>query len=61
MAFDISRSFQYTQVKLALYIELLVGDDVRKRGRTVEKLDRALHGTQDAPQAWMGGGVGGTW
>ena len=42
----------YVEIKIRVYIELPTEDAANVNGKTVGKLEKALCGTHDAPQAW---------
>ena len=51
MVMDVSCAFLYAPIKRSVYIELPDEDPMKKLGYK-GKLDKALYGTRDAPQAW---------
>ena len=51
MIMDVSCAFLYAPIKRSVYIELPDEDPMKKLGYK-GKLDKALYGTRDAPQAW---------
>ena len=52
MVLDISCAFLYADIKRRIYIELPEEDPESKTGNMVGRLEKALYGTRDAPQAW---------
>ncbi len=53
MCLDVSCAFLYAPIKRRVYIELPAEDPLSATGQWVGKLERALYGTRDAPQAWL--------
>ena len=53
MCLDVSCAFLYAPIKRKIYIELPSEDPRSASGEWVGKLEKALYGTRDAPQAWL--------
>ena len=53
MVLDVSCAFLYAPIKRTVYIELPEEDQKSQTGEWVGKLEKALYGTRDAPQAWL--------
>ena len=53
MVLDVSCAFLYADIKRRVYIELPTEDPASASGTMVGKLEKALYGTRDAPQAWL--------
>jgi hypothetical protein len=53
MVLDVSCAFLYAPIKRTVYIELPEEDPKSTSGEWVGKLEKALYGTRDAPQAWL--------
>jgi hypothetical protein len=53
MVLDVSCAFLYAPIKRTVYIELPEEDSKSSSGEWVGKLEKALYGTRDAPQAWL--------
>jgi hypothetical protein len=53
MVLDVSCAFLYAPIKRSVYIELPEEDQKSLSGEWVGKLEKALYGTRDAPQAWL--------
>ena len=50
---DVSCAFLYADINRRVYIELPAEDPGSTSGKVVGKLEKALYGTRDAPQAWL--------
>jgi hypothetical protein len=53
MVLDVSCAFLYAPIKRTVYIELPEEDSKSSSGEWVGRLEKALYGTRDAPQAWL--------
>ena len=53
MVLDVSCAFLYADINRRVYIELPAEDPGSISGEVVGKLEKALYGTRDAPQAWL--------
>ena len=53
MVLDMSCAFLYADITRRVYIELPTEDPESVSGTKVGKLEKALYGTRDAPQAWL--------